>query len=70
MGIRMLPITLSFLVQIRLFLYRDAQEIIIYHVGCITNLSTRQARPSRGARKGVETSKIKKKDLPIGEGFW
>ena len=30
MGIRILPITLSFLVQSRIFLYMDAQEMIIY----------------------------------------
>ena len=33
MGLLILPITLSFLVQSRIFLYRDAQKMIIYQIG-------------------------------------
>ena len=32
-SLRILPITLSFLVQSRKILYRDAQEMIIYQIG-------------------------------------
>ena len=61
MGIRLLPVTRSILVQSRKFLYRDAQGMIIYQIGYIlgrlgARLNLRPvgahiwARPSRGAR--------------------
>ena len=77
-----LPITLSFLVQSRIFLYRDAQQMIIYQIsyimggwelGCIIKLSFRQ-RPFTGAAvawsaKGVETPKLHQK-IPLWVGLF
>ena len=54
MDIDILPKTLSFLVQSQIFLYRDAQDMIIYQIGyfwvgdCIIKFSSRR-RPFTGA---------------------
>ena len=77
MVIRFVPITRSFLVQSRKFLYRDAQEMIIYQIGyvlgglgALLNPSSSdayiRARPSRESRRDSE---ISPKVPPMGGAF-
>ena len=82
MGIRFLPITQSFLVQSRKFLYRDAQEMIIYQISynlgglevkVISTSAPATPRDGRARRAEPESrgdSETSPKVPPMGGAFW